>query len=34
MRVPYFEQMETHRPTRNLLPLFQSVLTSIKVTYQ
>ncbi|MDH3046574.1 hypothetical protein BJF87_16205 [Gordonia sp. CNJ-863] len=34
MRAPYFEQMETHRPTRNLLPLMQSVLTSIKVTYQ
>lgn len=34
MSVPYFEQMETHRPTRNLLPLMQSVLTSIKVTYQ
>ncbi|WP_232717903.1 hypothetical protein [Gordonia metallireducens] len=34
MSVPYFEQMETHRPTRNLLPLMESVLTSIKVTYQ
>lgn len=34
MGAPYFEQMETHRPTRNLLPLIQSVLTSIKVTYQ
>ncbi|MBD0860369.1 hypothetical protein IA539_03985 [Gordonia sp. zg691] len=34
MSKPYFEQMETHRPTRNLLPLLQSALNSIKVTYQ